>query len=148
MAPEAVWADSTDNRDMVVGEAEIAVLVEPARALLVALHAAHHGVEDEQALEDLARAVDRVPESTWRAAALWPIASTLSPPSRVGLRLLPEGSRLADTLELPDESTTELRLRASSAPEPLSASTGSCVRRRSARAPGSSGGGSCLPPGS
>ena len=39
------------------------------------------------------------------------------PAFAVGLRLLPEGARVADTLELPDESTTELRLRASSAPE-------------------------------
>ena len=118
MPPEAVWAELEQTTEsMRVGRAEIAVLAEPARAFLVALHAAHHGIEDKRALEDLARALDKVPESTWRAAAL--VAGRLDavPVFAVGLRLLPEGQRLAETLELPDESTTEARLRASSAPE-------------------------------
>jgi hypothetical protein len=116
--PEAAWAELEKTTDkMVVGRAEIPVLAEPARALLVALHAAHHGVKDEQALADLARALDRLPESTWRASAA--VAERLDAISAfaAGLRLLPEGSGLAATLALPEETTTELRLRAGSAPE-------------------------------
>jgi hypothetical protein len=116
--PEAAWAELAQTTEtMVVGRAEIPVLTEPARALLVALHAAHHGIEDAQPLTDLGRALKRVPESIWRNAGA--LADRLDALSvfAVGLRLLPEGRRLAATLELPDASTTEQRLRAGSAPE-------------------------------
>jgi hypothetical protein len=116
--PEVVWHVLTKNTGtLVVGGEHLEILGEPARVLLVALHGAHHGVKDAQALEDIARAVARVPESTWREAAT--LAETLDAmaPFVAGLTLSPDGRRLATTLGLPDVSTVETVLRARSAPE-------------------------------
>jgi hypothetical protein len=118
VSPGEVWgALEQDTERLVVGRAELDVLAEPARALLVVLHAAHHGVKDEQALTDLSHALVRLSESTWREASA--LASRLDavPAFVSGLNLAPDGSLLAAALELPDASTVETRLRASSAPE-------------------------------
>jgi len=116
--PGEVWAAlEHDTETLVVGRAELEVLAEPARALLVVLHAAHHGVEDEQALADLSRALVRLPESTWREASVLAARLEAIPAFASGLTLLPDGSLLAAALELPDASTVETRLRAASAPE-------------------------------
>jgi len=116
--PEAAWeALEHGIETLVVGRAELEVLAEPARALLVVLHAAHHGVKDEQALADLFHALARLPESTWREASGLAFRLDAVPAFASGLDLLPEGRLLARTLELPDTGTVETRLRASSAPE-------------------------------
>jgi hypothetical protein len=118
VAPDAVWTVlAGDTGRMVVGGSEVEVLREPARALLVALHAAHHGVKDAQALDDLSRALDKVPEPTWREAAALAEQLDAVPALAAGLRLSPEGSRLAADLGLPVEASVETILRASSAPE-------------------------------
>jgi hypothetical protein len=117
-APEAAWAVlSSGTETMTIGGAQIEVLSEPARALLIVLHAAHHGIDDAQAMGDLARVLPRVSETTWRDAAA--LAERLDGIAAfaAGLRLLPDGDRLAERLELPAASSVEAILRASSAPE-------------------------------
>jgi hypothetical protein len=80
---------------------EAAVLGDDGLALHVALHAAQHGPEDVQAIGDLARAVERWPQDLWRRAAQ--LAERLHgvPAFAAGLRLIPDGARLAGELGLP-----------------------------------------------
>lgn len=48
---------------------EVTMLDEPARALHVALHAAQHGTGRTQSIRDLERALQRLDDETWAAAA-------------------------------------------------------------------------------
>jgi len=113
-----VWAElAADTETMNVGGTEVEVLGEPARALLVALHSAHHGIEDDQALGDLARAVEQLPFGTWAEAAALAERLDATLPFAAGLRLVPAGDDLASRLGLPVETSVEVLLRASSAPE-------------------------------
>lgn len=115
---ESVWnALSAETDTMTVGGAEVEVLAEPARALLVALHASHHGLEETQPLTDLARALSLLPEAPWRDAAVIAEKVGAAEPFAAGLRLLAEGADLAARLALPVETSVETILRATSAPE-------------------------------
>jgi hypothetical protein len=118
VAPELAWRVlAADTAAMTVGGAEVEVLGEPARALLVALHAAHHGVKEGQTREDLSRALAQVPVETWGAA--YRVAERLKAIEALssGLRLLPAGAELASELGLPVADSVEAVLRAGSAPE-------------------------------
>jgi len=101
-AAALVWHTiSSEAEPMIVVGEEIRVPRPGARALLVALHAAQHGTTWGQPLEDLSRALERVPPETWgRAAAL---AEELDATAALaaGLHLLPAGESLATTLGLP-----------------------------------------------
>jgi hypothetical protein len=116
--PEEAWRALTGPGTESVTVARIAVdmLAEPARALVVALHAAQHGALVEKPLADLSRALGRVPDQSWRAAAT--LAETLEATSAfsAGLRLLPDGRELADRLGLSAELSTETALWAATAP--------------------------------
>jgi hypothetical protein len=107
MSPPAdAWRVVTHGTEtMRIGPVEVEVPRIPMRALIVALHAAHHGPKAEKPLADLARAIDRAPDEIWREAAT--VAGRVSAIGRfaVGLRMLPEGQRVADRLRLP---STEL----------------------------------------
>jgi hypothetical protein len=116
--PGQTWAIlSRDIEQIEVGGQPLPQLSEAGRALLVVLHAAHHGIKDEQAMADLARALDQVDEGTWRQATR--LAELLDAHSALasGLRLLPPGRELADVLGLPVPRSIETILRAHSAPE-------------------------------
>jgi Uncharacterised nucleotidyltransferase len=116
--PKTVWtALAADTEAMSVDGAQVEVLSPWARALLVALHAAHHGVADPQPLEDLARALAQLPETTWLKAAALAERLQAIPALAAGLRLLPEGGLLADRQGLPVAASVETILRSSSAPE-------------------------------
>jgi hypothetical protein len=105
-----------ETRPLAVGGTQVQVLSRTAVAALVALHVAHHGPAHEKALTDLRRAIARLDEPTWRAAVA--LAERLDALSSLaaGLRLLPEGRRLADALALPAHAPIEVRLRASGSP--------------------------------
>jgi hypothetical protein len=118
VAPELAWdVLAVGVEPMTILGSEIDVLGEAARALLVALHAAHHGIEDAQALDDLGRALVRVPDATWREAKALAEQLEATPAFGAGLRLTDAGARLAERLELPSASSVETILRAGSAPE-------------------------------
>ena len=99
VAPEEAWAEvSRITEPMAVGGEQVEVLDLPARALVVALHAAQHGEEYPGPIEDLRRAVARAGDEVWaeataRAAKLEVVQTFAS-----GLRFIPEGRRLAERL--------------------------------------------------
>jgi ATP-binding cassette subfamily B protein len=96
----------------IVGEA----LTRPGVALLVALHAAHHGTTATQPLSDLERALGQVDEDTWAEAARLASELDASEAFAAGLRLAPEGERLAGRLHLPPVSSPRRRLMAADQP--------------------------------
>lgn len=101
---------------MPLGDTTVEALGIPARTLHLALHAAQHGVRLDQSRDDLLRGITRLPEDSWQAAAS--LAETLGAvePMAVGLRLVPEGARLADRLGLPTEVSTRWALLARTPP--------------------------------
>jgi Uncharacterised nucleotidyltransferase len=114
---EDVWRVLSRRTDHVfVHGACVEIPSAPARALLVALHAAQHGAAWEQALRDLERAVARLPACVWEDAAS--LAAELGATSSlaVGLEIVDGGSELVDRLALPIERTVEATLRAWTAP--------------------------------
>jgi len=112
--PWAVLAADTES--MQVGGTEVEILSEPARALHVALHAALPGPGSRKTLIDLSRALERLPVGTWEAAG--ELAARLGGQAAfaAGLRRLPAGAALAETLELASEHSVEAALLADSAP--------------------------------
>ena len=85
-------------------------LTPPGVALLVALHAAHHGTTVEQPLGDLERALGQIDRAIWAEAAR--LASELDALEAfaAGLCLAPAGERLAGDLRLPAVSSPRRRL--------------------------------------
>jgi hypothetical protein len=115
--PQHLWeALATETEPIVVLGTPVDVLKPPGRALVVALHAAQHGVGAGKPLDDLARAVQRVPEQIWEAAGRLAARLDATPAFATGLRLLPQGCEVASRLELPVDRSTETILRASSPP--------------------------------
>src|SRR6185312_6133779 len=70
------------------------------------LHAQQHGVTARRPMTDLARALERVPEATWRRAAL--LAAELHAEGRfaAGLQLLPAGRDLCRALGFTDAAAS------------------------------------------
>jgi hypothetical protein len=113
---DVAWRElATDAETLRVGGVEVEVLRIPARALHVALHAAQHGEGDfRRPREDLARALRVADERVWREAADLARRIDALPAFAAGLRLDPEGERLAELLELPRERPPAVELRAGS----------------------------------
>jgi len=115
--PARVWDVLTaETSPVVVGGAEVRIPAVPARAALVALHAAQHGVGATKPLQDLALALRSLPDAAWEDAVSVATQLEATPAFATGLRLLPPGEELADRLGLPLERSTEIALRASAAP--------------------------------
>jgi Uncharacterised nucleotidyltransferase len=112
--PWPVLAAGTEQ--MRVGGTVVEILSEPARALHVALHAALPGPGSKKTLIDLARALERLSIGTWTAAGVLAGRLGAEPAFEAGLRRLPAGAELADTLELTPEHSVEAALLAGSAP--------------------------------
>jgi hypothetical protein len=87
-----------------------------ATALIVALHAAHHGSEFRRPLEDLQRALDGLQLQTWKRVCALAARIDASEAFAAGLRLLPDGEQLAEELALPAVYSVETLLRSESAP--------------------------------
>lgn len=115
-AAEAWPILTAKTRSMTVANATVAVLDLPARALHVALHAAHHGAKVGRPLEDLDRAVAQLGEPLWRAAA--GVAERLDALAglRAGLCLTPAGRELATRLRLTAQPSVAARLQATTPP--------------------------------
>lgn len=115
--PTAVWEALTREVSQVAaGGPEFPVPALPGRALVVVLHAAHHGIEFAKPLDDLRRAVDRVSIEVWREAAVLADEIDALGAFAAGLRLIPEGCSLAERIELSEEIPLDAALRAASAP--------------------------------
>jgi Uncharacterised nucleotidyltransferase len=112
--PDTVWHElAARTGTLRVGGIDVEVLDLPERAVHVALHAAQHG-DNVGTLEDLARALRVADEGVWREASDRARRIDALPAFAAGLRLDPEGVRLAERLRLPAERPTSVALRADS----------------------------------
>lgn len=109
------------------------VLAPAARAVNLALHAAHDGVRNLQCREDLARAIVQLPLQTWKDASLLARRLKATDAFGAGLRLLPPGAEIAARLRLPEAASAEIRLRAMT-PPPLALGFLTLQRTRGLRA--------------
>ena len=102
MGGSDVWGAMSEGAETLkVGRAMIDIPSPAGRALIVALHAAHHGEEQSRPLEDLRRAVELVPMTTWEETRALAERLHAIPRLAIGLRLVPEGAELAERLGLP-----------------------------------------------
>jgi hypothetical protein len=115
--PERVWAElARRTRPIRLGDESAAALEPDGTALLLALHAAHHGARTRKPMEDLRRGVARLDRETWsRAVALAGELDALDPFS-AGLRAVPAGAALASELRLPEPSSRRVLLKAGDNP--------------------------------
>jgi hypothetical protein len=117
LAPDELWRGLVgETEPMRIGGHDTDVLRAPARALHLALHASQHGVEVGAALDDLRRALERLPEDTWREAAGLAERLRATPAFAAGLRLTPQGAEVAERLGLPVQISAEIALRARTPP--------------------------------
>jgi hypothetical protein len=117
LAAERAWEIlSARTEPIAVGGATAEALARPGIALLVALHAAHHGESFAPPLRDLGRALDAFDAETWRAAARLAAELDAVEALAAGLRLAPAGARLAAELELPEVLSARRKLMASTQP--------------------------------
>lgn len=112
-APDDVaWEALVAKRASIALRGEtVAVLGDDGLALHVAIHAAQHGPDDAKAIADLARGIERWPPEVWRAAAELAEAVQGVAAISAGLRLLPDGARIADRLGLPPAAQLDWEIR-------------------------------------
>lgn len=109
--PETLWeVCNRDSSAMDVGGVEVYNPADPQLALILALHAAQHGVQWDRPQEDLRRAVEVLGLEVWRAAAQRADELDATPAFAAGLRLIPSGVALANALALSDEPSFEVLL--------------------------------------
>jgi hypothetical protein len=97
------WQDLERETEAVTVAGEtVEVPNEPARCLVVALHAAHHGVGKSGTLYDLERAIAIAERGAWRSAARLARAVGAEAAFAAGLALVPAGEELRVELGLPD----------------------------------------------
>lgn len=126
-----VWTVLAENTaSITLGGTPVEVLGADRLALLLALHAAQHGRGHAKSIEDLRRAVSSVEPQVWRSAAT--LADRLRVRSRLllGLRLVPMGAEIADSLGGPSPPSVVETLRA------RNASNSSVTLARVSEAPG------------
>jgi hypothetical protein len=117
VAPERAWQVlAAETARFEIGGATGESLGRHGIALLVALHAAHHGRTHPKPLRDLARALDQFDAATWEAAGRLAAELDASEAFAAGLRLAPEGARTAARLGLPAVRSPRRRLMAGSQP--------------------------------
>jgi hypothetical protein len=91
-------------------------LSRPGIALIVALHAGHHGRELPKPIADLERALDGLDAATWAEAAQLAGQLDALEAFGAGLRVVPRGEALAAELGLPSVRSPYRRLRAAKPP--------------------------------
>jgi hypothetical protein len=130
-AEDVVWPVLWRRSEtLTIAGAEVRILDEPSRALLVAIHAAHHGPGVKTPLEDLRRAATRVPDEVWEdAAGLAAAVMGLSQFSE-GLALVPEAALVAERINVPSAEVLEMleRERLASGFERLAKTRGARAR--------------------
>jgi Uncharacterised nucleotidyltransferase len=115
--PDIVWQVLGGEVESVeVAQQPLLGLNAPATALIVALHAAQHGVKVPRVRDDLSRAVRVLSRDTWKSATA--LAGRIDAVSAYafGLRSLPAGATLADRLGIQSPPSVETVLRAYESP--------------------------------
>lgn len=116
-SPQSHWAALTADTEWIpLSGTDIEVLAPAGRALVIVLHAAHHGKVHERPLTDVARALERAPLEVWQQARALAEQVDATAAFAAGLRLLPRGGELAGQLDLPATRAVDAELRAASAP--------------------------------
>lgn len=107
---------AADSAVMQVGGQSAWSLGLPARALHIALHAAHHGAACRGPIADLQRALSILDFELWVKAAT--LAGELDAIDAfvAGLCITPEGAEVVSRLGLPSPRSVEVQLRAGSPP--------------------------------
>ena len=105
--PEVVWRTLCRGAEpMTLAASVVFRLGRPALALHTALHLAQHGLDDPKAAADLRLAVVRWGNQLWDETAQLAIDAGAVDAFAAGLRLLPDGARIADRLGVfPTEAT-------------------------------------------
>jgi putative nucleotidyltransferase-like protein len=117
VSPRAAWAILSSRTERLrVRGVDVDVLVRPARALHVALHAAQHGAKGGKPLRDLGLGVERFDEEVWVDALGLARELDALDSLAVGLRLSSDGRDLAAKWGLPYTHSTALRLQAATPP--------------------------------
>ncbi|MBA3366508.1 MAG: nucleotidyltransferase family protein [Actinobacteria bacterium] len=117
VSAEDVWRVlAAETETAVIGGTPVKVLNPAAMALHIALHAAQHGIAADKPVRDLERAVTVLEHRVWRSAADLARRVDAMAAFGTGVRLVPEGARLGEALELPNEHSAEVMLNASSPP--------------------------------
>jgi Uncharacterised nucleotidyltransferase len=110
--PDVAWSALTATTEATtVAHTRVEVLAPPARALLVALHAAYHGGRAARAVQDLARAVRLLPAGLWVEAAALADRLHAAEGLVAGLTLLPPGEELVRGLGLEERLSQDSTLR-------------------------------------
>jgi Uncharacterised nucleotidyltransferase len=116
-ADEAFWnVIAGDAERMLVSGREVEVPSEPARALLLALHAGTFADSFRQPLADLDLALQRLPDDTWRAALRLAERLDAVPRFTAGLGTRPLGAKLIDRLDLKGAVDVRAGLHTAGAP--------------------------------
>lgn len=117
---EVFWTVvAREAEQMLVSGTEVDVPSEPARALLLALHAGTSRPSFRQPLTDLDRALDCLPEETWRAAGRLAELLDAVPRFAAGLGMRPPGRKLINRLQLKGTVDVRSALHAQGAPPPV-----------------------------
>ena len=112
---DALWGADGDAWNVFARETEAVMLAgepievpnEATRCLVVALHAAHHGIGDNVAKYDLERALVVAERASWEQAATLAREIGAEPAFAAGLGLVPSGERLRADLGLAEPTLTD-----------------------------------------
>ncbi len=116
VSPETAWLLLSEETEMLsLRGVEVEVLSQSGRALHLVLHAADHGFTSNRPLNELALALETLPEALWSRAASLAAKLEATAAFAAGLRLVPKGADLAARLRLPANDSLETALRASPA---------------------------------
>jgi hypothetical protein len=97
---------------MAIGGEPATALNAEAIALVLALHAAHHGSLEPKPLEDLRRGVERIGFPTWLDATRLAAELLAVHAFSAGLGMVPAGAALAAELGLPEPGMWRVRVKA------------------------------------
>jgi hypothetical protein len=115
--PVAAWALLWPRRiEFTLAGGPAHRLPDDARALYVALHATHHGVENPRSMLHLDAALGVVDDATWRSALELAHELNAVDGLATGLRLRSSGRTLAARIGVPDARAVKTTLLASSPP--------------------------------
>ncbi|HEY0633032.1 MAG TPA: nucleotidyltransferase family protein [Thermoleophilaceae bacterium] len=104
------------TESMTIGGERTWALDAEAMALLLALHATHHGSLEPKPLEDLRRGITRIGFPTWLDASRLAAELLAVDAFSAGLRMAPAGAALAARLALPEPGTWRVRVKAGEQP--------------------------------
>jgi hypothetical protein len=106
---------SRNTEQMTIGRVTVEVPDAAGSALIIALHAAHHGNEFTKPRADLRRALAVVPDDVWLETGRRATEMAVGWGLMTGLRTVPEGDRVARILDLRANAPIEIRVRADGA---------------------------------